>query len=316
MERFWSPPKTNSLTDLLSIPFHPVLWALFPIISLLSTNFRSVPPRLAIRSILVLPLATLAIFGILGLWLNRRKAAALLSLWVLTFFSAHRVAIFFALSGGAGAEAERVSANWVLIVIPLTVMLISYLVLRTSSDLRELTIAFNIAALVSLALPLSTILRLEFIDRRTPAVLPIDASQAPLPSLSAQQPDIYYIILDGYGSEDVLRQRYDVDIAPFLAELEDSGFYIAANSTSNYAQTTLSMASSLNMTYLQYLKDLVNPDSGDQHLLPPLIQHSLVRQQTEGLGYRWVAFETDYRRTEITDAFKLSDTPPALCQPL
>lgn len=61
MERPWSPPKKDSLTDLLSIPFHPAFWALFPAISLLGPNIRSVPPRLATRSILLLPLATLAI---------------------------------------------------------------------------------------------------------------------------------------------------------------------------------------------------------------------------------------------------------------
>ena len=153
MPRNWSPPQADSLTDLLSIPFHPVLWALFPVISLLGTNIRIVPLRLATRSILLLPLVTLAAFGLLGLWLNRRRAAALLSLWLLTFFSAYRVVLVFAVLEAAGTKADRTGANWALIVIPLAAFMVSYLILRTPSELRELSIALNIAALASLALP-------------------------------------------------------------------------------------------------------------------------------------------------------------------
>ena len=65
-----------------------------------------------------------------------------------------------------------------------------------------------------------------------------------------RRPDIYYIVLDGYGREDTLREFIGFDNAPFVAELERRGFYVAKRSRSNYSQTSLSLASSLNLTYL------------------------------------------------------------------
>ncbi len=67
-----------------------------------------------------------------------------------------------------------------------------------------------------------------------------------------KKPDIYYIILDGYGRGDVLKSVYGFDNEKFYNELENRGFFIARKSNANYAQTTLfSLASSLNMEYLE-----------------------------------------------------------------
>jgi hypothetical protein len=45
---------------------------------------------------------------------------------------------------------------------------------------------------------------------------------------TSQKPDIYYIILDGYGREDVIEEFFDYDNSPFISYLEDLGFYIAS----------------------------------------------------------------------------------------
>ncbi len=67
---------------------------------------------------------------------------------------------------------------------------------------------------------------------------------------SVPRPDIYYIILDGYAREDVLRELFGFDNRPFLEALRRRGFYIATGARSNYAQTRLSLSSSLSMNYL------------------------------------------------------------------
>ena len=54
-------------------------------------------------------------------------------------------------------------------------------------------------------------------------------------------PDIYFIILDAYAREDILREIYNFDNSEFLDFMEDSGFYVAAKSISNYGQTGLSL---------------------------------------------------------------------------
>jgi len=115
-------------------------------------------------------------------------------------------------------------------------------------------------------------------------------------------PDIYYIILDGYTRSDVLQEFYGYDNSDFINALAEKGFYIAGRSQSNYAQSSLSLASSLNLNYLDALGDGVVPGSEDRSWLKPMIRHSTVRHELECLGYTIIAFETSYNPTRIEDA--------------
>ncbi|MBT4002001.1 MAG: hypothetical protein HOF10_01675 [Chloroflexi bacterium] len=73
---------------------------------------------------------------------------------------------------------------------------------------------------------------------------------------TTSQPDVYYIILDGYSREDYLNEVLSYDNRPFLNELEGYGFYIANCSQANYSLTRYSLASSLNMEYVQSFYDI------------------------------------------------------------
>jgi hypothetical protein len=46
-------------------------------------------------------------------------------------------------------------------------------------------------------------------------------------------PDIYYIIVDGYGRPDVLARLFDADVSGFVRELEARGFYVRAVRTTS-----------------------------------------------------------------------------------
>lgn len=69
----------------------------------------------------------------------------------------------------------------------------------------------------------------------------------------ASLPDIYYIILDAHARSDALLEYYDFDNSDFIKNLKARGFYIASEARSNYPQTAMSLASSLNMNYLDAL---------------------------------------------------------------
>jgi hypothetical protein len=129
--------------------------------------------------------------------------------------------------------------------------------------------------------------------------------QAPLEPL----PDVYYIILDGYGRQDVLSDLYHLDNGDFLEGLADLGFYVADRSLANYGQTNLSLASSLNMVYLDGLGDRIGEENQDPGPINRMIRHSQLRETLEGLGYQVFAFETGYRKTEWEDAEHYSIPP-------
>ena len=65
----------------------------------------------------------------------------------------------------------------------------------------------------------------------------------------------------GDGGYDTLRDLYGYDNSPFLDFLRSKGFYVADKSVTNYPRTELSVASSLNMKYMNYLSKQMPPDS-------------------------------------------------------
>jgi hypothetical protein len=118
----------------------------------------------------------------------------------------------------------------------------------------------------------------------------------------AIRPDIYYIILDGYARQDVLTELYSYDNSEMLEWLESHGFFIANASHSNYMQTLLSLASSLNMDYLSDFNGWEEKTRNDLNVFNGLIRHSKVREELSRQGYEMISFETGYNPTNIRDA--------------
>ncbi len=115
------------------------------------------------------------------------------------------------------------------------------------------------------------------------------------------RPDVYYIILDGYGRQDTLKEFYSFDNSEFVNELSQLGFYVAPEATSNYPQTLLSLGSSLNFQYIDESLLPVDPSSADRRELTDKVLHSRVRQLFKDAGYDFVAFDTGYV-TSVEDA--------------
>ena len=123
------------------------------------------------------------------------------------------------------------------------------------------------------------------------------ASASKLENLSGVQPitapDVYYIILDGFASEETLQTFYG-DPKPFLyASLRSKGFYIADSSRCNYGYTVVSLSSSLNMNYLDSLPKSANPYD--------LIRKNSVSQIFKANAYRFVSVESGYAITQNLD---------------
>jgi hypothetical protein len=122
-------------------------------------------------------------------------------------------------------------------------------------------------------------------------------------------PDIYYIILDAYGRADVLREIFGYDNRPFLRSLEERGFYVATCSQSNYAQTMLSLTSSLNFDYLDSLTRSLTPDEDTRAPLRALGQYNRTRKFLEAQGYNIISFATNFPVSEWKDADHFLDAP-------
>lgn len=68
---------------------------------------------------------------------------------------------------------------------------------------------------------------------------------------SCSKPDIYFILADEYAGNTELKEQFAFDNSAFLDSLKAKQFHVIAESHSNYNYTPFSMASMLNMDYLQ-----------------------------------------------------------------
>jgi hypothetical protein len=109
--------------------------------------------------------------------------------------------------------------------------------------------------------------------------------------------DIYYLIFDRYGSNPVLKEFLHYDNTPFLDELRKRGFYVADGSRSNYPTTAHSVASSMNMEYLDELAKEMGSDSKDWKPLYRTIPGSKVSRFLQGEGYRYAHIGSWYDPT-------------------
>ncbi len=260
--------------------FHPLLFALSPVVYLYSQNMAQTPLREVLRPALVLLSVSFFLWLVLTLLLkNAHKAGVVTSALVLITF------IY-------GAVAASVGLHLSLLVIVVFTLL-------TRRDLRKLTTLLNLIALFSLVVPLLT--QVGYFSALREVDLPREEWAVTEPRHSAR-PDIYYIILDGYGRSDVLRETYQCDNSDFLDYLVQRGFQVCRRSRANYCQTASSLASSLNCCYLDELARQLGRDAKGRLPLVPMIKHNRVASFLQGHGYTFVAFGAGYALTEIDTA--------------
>jgi hypothetical protein len=160
----------------------------------------------------------------------------------------------------------------------------------------------SVLAIAVLTLPLFGFSRLS---RGLPSLVNPAAAKPPaLPETGdaitldcSNRPDIYYLILDGYGRADVLKQLYGLDNTPFLDYLRRKGFYVAGQSHPNYMQTIFSIPSALNFTYLQ----AEPPGVSGLDYFTNLISENRVMHLLKQCDYRTMAFQTGFYFTNHPD---------------
>jgi hypothetical protein len=168
----------------------------------------------------------------------------------------------------------------------------------------------SILSIMSLVLFLNMSLRLAAPDKREifldPDRIPFEQGPREHPVLaaeSAQFPDIYYIIADGYAREDALQRYYGYDNSEFSAWLESRGFYVARESWSNYPMTFMSLASSLNMRFVnddaaQIVERRRGASEYDRTPFYRLIQRAEVPERLQQKGYRYAQTLTHWGGTD------------------
>lgn len=110
------------------------------------------------------------------------------------------------------------------------------------------------------------------------------------PCNSCLNPDIYFLLFDEYSSSRCLQQNFRYDNSAIDNFLTGKGFYILSKSMSNYNFTPFSMASILNMNYLNGIKDVNKITVDDYASCNTLIRNNKVIQFLSSRYYNLVNY--------------------------
>ncbi|OGE00880.1 hypothetical protein A3J17_02965 [Candidatus Curtissbacteria bacterium RIFCSPLOWO2_02_FULL_40_11] len=109
------------------------------------------------------------------------------------------------------------------------------------------------------------------------------------------KPNIYYFVFDRYPRQDVLEKYFDFQNNSHIDYLRSNGFWVGDESYANYPNTFLSLSSSLNMSYLQFLTDILGDQQADQaNVYRQLLQDNQLARFLKSQGYKYVLFGSSW----------------------
>ncbi|MCP4703998.1 MAG: hypothetical protein GY865_05255 [candidate division Zixibacteria bacterium] len=272
---------------------HPFLIAVFPILFLFSQNVLVLNVSETAIPIIINLVVTFFLLILVNLIIkDKLKTALIVTVVILLFFSyGHLLNLAIYLDYSIGD-------NYDMLVFPILILLFGVILVFTYKTKKNL-IKFNYFLNTVFGLLVSfQILSAGCAIVLNPESEEITSRLTTSSVAPSNLPDIYYIILDGYGRQDVLNEIYKYDNSDFIHDLRSRGFYVADSSHSNYCTTTHSVTSALNLDYLHNLIDIDYNTFGSGPL-SSLVSNNRVFNFLKKFGYKTVAFATGYAFTEL-----------------
>jgi hypothetical protein len=262
---------------------HPFLFAAFPVFSLYAANAEQLVFSVVFRPLGIFLGVTTLILSLLNVIVDDVDRAALMTTALLlisyTFGSLWKLipkTIF-------GPYLKALPYAWFIFAV--LIIYLAFKAIMEDSHLESLIRGTTISALVLMASTVAMIIvRYESITKfQAP-------TSTPHAMIGHRIPNIYYIILDGYGRQDILKDYLDYDNTRFVHFLESRGFYVSPQSRSNYGHTMLSLSSSLNMRYIPEL----DGHADQQVQTTQLIRYNTVSNYLKNKGYRIIHFNSGW----------------------
>ena len=273
-------------------------------LALLAFNIGQIKVEAGWRALLFSVLFAGILYLLLKLTLrNAYRAAFLSALWMVLFFSYGHIHNLLIEKWEGINFTPWMLGSWLLLAV-LSVVWVTRPKLTFVASVPPLNV-------IALGLAIVTLVQISSgFQKRDGHRLGADNAPVQDLTLPVNPPDVYYFILDMYTREDLMKNAYDYDNSGFLKELESRGFYVAQCSQSNYTRTELSVASSMNMSYLQGLDAKFVPENIGRMRLWDALKHGAVRYNLEQMGYQTVSYATGFAWSELDDADVFMTPPP------
>lgn len=251
---------------------YPFYFAIFPILAFYAANRKELSLNVVFAPLVIAVLATAAMLLVLNLIFKAKDSvAAAVSIFLLYFFSYQSL---------AGISRTP-------LVYSLIFALLMIFVLRLREKAKVATV-LTILGLYLVVYNLSQVVPYELKRILTKPEMILTRLTAADPLKKSQLPDIYYFIFDRYAAFSTLSDYYNFDNKDFFNFLKSQGFYVATESAANYPRTHLSLASSLNLDYLDDLARQVGRDASDYTPIFDQVRHNQVANFLKKQGYYYI----------------------------
>lgn len=269
---------------------HPFLFSVYPVLFLYSHNIEELVFSDVSTPLAVAFFASLILYFLVRVLVKDRATSALITAVAVVFFFSYG-AFFDAVSSiGFPARERYMLSAFLLMELCVIYVLVKA---RTKPFAKKITPALNAIAIILVCFSLSNILFFTF--KQSTPVVPKSLVAQKLVSSPSSKPDIYYIILDEYLRPDKMNEIFGYDDAEFTDHLKQLGFFIAEKSESRWGSTLYSLASSLNMTYVQPLET-------ELFEAMKMIQNNEVSDFLQSQGYKTVIFNNSNSTTGTAEA--------------
>ena len=259
--------------------FHPFLIAFFPIIAIYSVNIGFIQlEEFILPTLLIVGSAFLFFLCLKYILKNGKKAALIVSLSFIIFFSFGHV--YNMLNQVSVGDTDLGSNRILLPIFTILFGIGAFLIIKTKRALGNATSIVNAISVVFISVIVvmvgietfgcdecliqqTSARQVDFFSDNKIDFSSYFESHSFSISESDSLPNVYFIILDGYPRNDILKKHVNFDNSEFTSMLEQRGFHIAKNSFANYSFSGLSISSTMNMNYINFLADEIGEDSRD-----------------------------------------------------
>lgn len=303
MTRPSSESRAVRLADWISRPIHHVLIAAYPILFLLANNIGEVDPAESVVPIGIAVAGALGLFVVLiAVTVPSRRAALLVSI----------VAVLFLMYGHVANALRPLDIPGLALLGGWLTggALLGMWAIAARGDLRGVTTLLNAAAVGLVAIATTTIVGHALADPgtylggqrvgsgvRSPTASP-DAS---LPPGAAPLRDIYFLVVEDYGAPRPLNEYLNITDDGFFDWLDSGGFTVLRDTRSNYGRTPHSLASQMNMTYLDEVAEAMGPNSDRYGPLVEMIRDPEVAAFLQARGYVFAQVGSQWYLTATSD---------------
>lgn len=292
------PKETRfvSVTDTIQ----PFLIVLYPLLAFYIHNVHELSVDVLVSPVLILTTITAIISLILTRALrSKQRTAVAVTILSLAFFSYGQVALLA--RDRLGPDTYAVTRPFLYSSWLAGAAFITLATLRATRTIRWRNTGSRLVFWMTVGLYSVLVLQVGNYIRQTagwkvasPEVLqPAEVS-------AGTKPDIYLLNFDRYGNRDMIHDFYGFDNSEFYAYLEREGFVTYPSAYANYPITDLSIASYLNMEYLDEMVREAGEDTqyiAYNPIMKRLTNHKVL-QFLKSQGYTNIHIGSDWHGTK------------------